>query len=233
MRSVRIHNDIHFKWTIDRGDGEPYDLTGRDLRLWMVNGSQSIEFKDFTINENSIHWDFFGKDQYKMGAYDVILCENAGKEGEVTIDEQDIVTLVAHTANADAEQDSQVEAEYVIVTSRLKTELYSSVAQEVYDNYVVRTNVYVQNGANLLRDGGSADAVAVITVGDIDITGRIANQYFSWERSSGNAGLDALWNRRHEGVGPVIHVTRDDVNVACTFYCIVPVNVLRNVILTI
>ncbi len=221
MKQIRIHNDIQFSWTIDRGDGTPYNLAGKDLRLWMHVGTQEIEFTDFVILDNKIMWTFYGRDQYKLGMYDVVLCENAGQVGEITIDETDIVELVAHTQSANGEDGNDyISAQYVDVVSRLKSELYSGLAQEIYDNYVLNIQVLVKNGANMLRAGYSADLEAVVTLGDRDISSIIPSSLYSWRRSSASPEGDIAWNLQHEGVGREIHVERGDVATSCTFYCV-------------
>ena len=94
------------------------------------------------------------------------------------------------------------------------------------DRYTIL--VFCENGANMLRQGAEADLRAEVWRDqEEDITDRITGNFFSWKRSSGNALLDEQWNNVHEGVGPRIHVTREDVNKACTFYVEVPIEVLK------
>lgn len=108
-------------------------------------------------------------------------------------------------------------------------ELYQDISPYIYDKYVFQITPFVKNGANMLREGFEADIEASVIIGTTDVTSQIAPSFFSWERSSADAELDRSWNLTHRGVGPQIHVTRADINRACTFYCLVPVEVIRNI----
>ncbi len=104
---------------------------------------------------------------------------------------------------------------------------YVQLAEYLYGQFYVSLEVYCENGAMFLRSGEGADARAVVRIGDDDVTDSIPPSYFSWERTSNSPELDRLWNLRHDGVGPVIHIEREDVNRSCTFNCLVPIESLR------
>lgn len=108
-------------------------------------------------------------------------------------------------------------------------DLYSGIAGNILENYIFLVEVICENGAMLLHNGGEADMRAIVKLGYRDITDSVPPNYFSWERSSGNQGQDALWTAAHAGVGPVVHVTSADVNGACTFYCLIPIDALKQI----
>ena len=56
---------------------------------------------------------------------------------------------------------------------------------------------------------------------DKDITDTIADGHFVWRRISTDSSGDAIWNELHEGVGPVISITDEDVFRKALFECIV------------
>lgn len=116
-RKKRIGNDYNFLWPIRYKDTrEPYDLTGRDLRLRLIDAKGSaIEFP-YTTENNMIYWTFFGKDQKACGRYVAELCENDGVEGMITLDTRYAITLVPHT---DMEDDGE---EGVISVSNIELE---------------------------------------------------------------------------------------------------------------
>ena len=97
MRRIRIHNDIAISWQLTYKDGSAYDLEGRELTLIMHRGSKSILVEDFIVSENIIQWVFHGKDQHELGTYTVILCENRGESGMITIDTVDAFALVSNS----------------------------------------------------------------------------------------------------------------------------------------
>lgn len=222
MKRIRIHNDIDFQWSIFDGAGNPYELEGLDLRLWMRSATLEIEVKTFTIEHNIIRWTFWGKDQSREGVYDVILCQNCGNLGMLTLDECDAIMLVSHTCQSgDDGIPSSIHAESVDLVSNVDS-LWGIIHE-------VRINLWVKNGANMLRDGTSADIEAEVTLGDKNITGLIPQNYYSWKRSSKNEPADELWNLQHIGVGNEIHVEQIDVNRDCTFYCVIPPECLRDI----
>lgn len=97
---LRIGNDANFEWSVKKVVGDekvPYDLTGRNLQLFLVGRVDRIEVTDFVVNENVISWTFFGKDQQHTGIYNALLVENMGEERMVTVDIQYAVTLVPHS----------------------------------------------------------------------------------------------------------------------------------------
>lgn len=221
MKRIRIHNDIDFQWSIFDGAGEPYDLSDLDLRLWMRSSTLEVEIKSFVIERNVISWTFWGKDQSREGVYDVILCQNCGNLGMLTLDSCDAIMLVSHTCQTgDDGIPSSISAVSVELTSTIDS-LWAVIHE-------VRVNIWVKNGANMLRDGTSADLEAEVTLGKKNITGLIPENYYSWCRSSKNPAADELWNLQHVGVGHEIHVTQIDVNRDCTFYCVLPPDCFRD-----
>lgn len=104
---------------------------------------------------------------------------------------------------------------------------FDEFAEYLYKHFYVSLDVYCENGSTLMRKNGSADLRAVVLLGETDVTDQIAPSHFTWMRSSGNANADNLWNLQHDGVGPVIHVTSSDVNGACTFNCVVPLAIIK------
>lgn len=104
--------------------------------------------------------------------------------------------------------------------------LFSYLGPEIASKYVISLQVFCENGSNMIRKNSSADMVAKVYSGFIDVTDRIPPSLFSWTRSSGNSSSDSVWNSLHEGVGPSVHITRDDINRGCTFLCTIPPNAL-------
>lgn len=106
---------------------------------------------------------------------------------------------------------------------------FAKIAEYLFGNFFLSLDVFCEHGSTMLAKDASADLQAVLKLGYEDVTDRIAPQYFSWERSSKNENQDRLWNLRHVGVGSRIHVTRRDVNKACTFYCLIPITSLTTI----
>lgn len=118
---IRIHNDFTVQWGIfqkTEGDRKEYNIEGKDLVLRLQNPYRTENLTDFTVRGNVIEWTYLGKDQKSLGPYTLILVENQGKEGMVTIDKVNAFTLVAHTEDETGNDEEAVK----IQTLRLESE---------------------------------------------------------------------------------------------------------------
>ena len=100
-RSIRIGKDFNVLWSIHKvvdGERQPYELAGKELtlRYRMASGIYK-EVTEWKAEGNVIAWTFRGKDQKALGSYELILTENAGKDGMVTVDTCKAFKLVAHS----------------------------------------------------------------------------------------------------------------------------------------
>lgn len=74
-----IKNDLILSWPI-LTDGEAVSLEGRDIKLYLVGGRIKKEIVP-TIEGNVLTFCFYGKDQVRLGTYDLVLVENENKTG--------------------------------------------------------------------------------------------------------------------------------------------------------
>lgn len=112
MEKIRKGNDIQVQWAIYVGSGineVPYDLTGRNLSLYLKTQMGRIEVYDFTIEKHIISFMYWGKDQKKTGTYSIELVENEGREGMHTVDECDAFNLVSHSCQTGGDSEGRVE----------------------------------------------------------------------------------------------------------------------------
>lgn len=85
----------------------------------------------------------------------------------------------------------------------------------------VVVEIYSSNG-NIFRNGeGGTVLTAQVRKGERDMTAGIPSERFSWEKTSGNADTDRIFNETHVGHGHVLELTPDDVWGRATFNCIV------------
>lgn len=87
----------------------------------------------------------------------------------------------------------------------------------------VVVSVYSTNGLFFQNGQGETELYAVIRQGDTDITSSLPVGRFSWQRTSRNTEADAIWNKTHQGTGPHIRITPDDVEGRSNFDCIVTI----------
>lgn len=97
---IRIGKDFTVRWRIFRREGGtllPYDCTGKDLTLCLDSPYTRTKIEDFTVEGNLIEWTFKGMDQKSVGSYRLVLIENQGRDGMLTVDTCDAFELVAHS----------------------------------------------------------------------------------------------------------------------------------------
>lgn len=112
MEKIRKGNDVEVQWAIYAGYGineAPYDLTGRNLTLYLRNQFGRQEVYEYTIDKHIIRFMYWGKDQKQTGTYSIELVENEGREGMHTVDECDAFTLVNHSCQTGGDSEGRVE----------------------------------------------------------------------------------------------------------------------------
>lgn len=101
-RSIRIGKDFNVLWSIHKVvDGErlPYELAGKELELQYRTPYGIKKATEWVAEGNTIIWTFRGKEQKSLGSYELILTENRGKDGMVTVDTCKAFMLVAHSCD--------------------------------------------------------------------------------------------------------------------------------------
>ena len=116
MKNIRKGNDIPFTWTITR-NGEPEDFSGKEVSVLLLDACGRKAVFSYTISENVITGSFLGKDQETLGAYTLLLVENDGQPGMVTLDVVRAFKLVEHSYMEDGEDDSNITTETVELES--------------------------------------------------------------------------------------------------------------------
>lgn len=120
MKDHRQGNDLAVLWSILK-DGEPFDLRGRSLKLYLKNLHERKEVEDFSVTGNKINWTFYGKDQDTLGKHSLILVVNEDKKGMITTDACDFVRLVSCSCKLQGGEDApNVETESIELTTTLE-----------------------------------------------------------------------------------------------------------------
>ena len=122
-RSIRIEKDFNVLWSIRKvvdGVRQPYELEGRELVLrYRTPDGILREAKEWKAEGNIIAWTFRGKDQKTLGSYELILTENAGKDGMVTVDTCKAFKLVAHSCEETEGSGSDIVIEDVVLETEV------------------------------------------------------------------------------------------------------------------
>lgn len=121
------------------------------------------------------------------------------------------------------------EADYVaIVQNGVNKKVGVKVLYDTFHIGKYTVNLYATRGSMIIKGSATATIIAEVLKDQEDITDRIPDYYFSWERSSLSGTGDDEWNMNHRAAGKSIVVGSADVNGACTFYCDIPVDSLNN-----
>lgn len=142
MDRIRIGNDIDIYWNIfvKQGDEDvAYDLTGRDLKLYVCSMYSMDAVEGFVTEGNQLRFTYKGKDQEHAGKYSLLLVENEGKDGMYTLDESNAFCLVKCSCNAGSEPVGNVGAATINLNSRMflgaafydDTELWNALDEKV------------------------------------------------------------------------------------------------------
>lgn len=116
MEKIRINNTFEVRWAIFTGKGvdvTPYDLTGKNLTLYLANTFGKIRIDDFAIDGHILTFTWQGKDQKRLGAYSMTLIENEGESGMRTVDECDAFELVRCSCMEGGASEGRVECTHL------------------------------------------------------------------------------------------------------------------------
>lgn len=91
MIKNRIGTDITISWPITI-DGEERPLSEYNLTLY-ISCNRFKKKMDFTTENNTITFTFYGKDQKVRGDYDLLLVLNEGLTGQVMLDNKKAFNL--------------------------------------------------------------------------------------------------------------------------------------------
>lgn len=122
-RSIRIGKDFNVRWAIRKrvdGERQPYELAGKELVLqYRTPYGELKEATEWKTEGNTIVWTFRGKEQKALGSYELILTENGGKDGMVTVDTCRAFKLVAHSCEETEGSGSDIVIEDVVLESEV------------------------------------------------------------------------------------------------------------------
>lgn len=121
-RSIRIGKDFNVLWSIRKvvdGERQPYELAGKELVLQYRTPYGLKEATEWKVVGNTIVWTFRGKEQKALGSYELILTENGGKDGMVTVDTCRAFKLVAHSCEETEGSSGDIVIQDVVLESEV------------------------------------------------------------------------------------------------------------------
>lgn len=163
MKKIRIGNTLELNWEVFIGEGEdivPYDLTGKDLSVYLINAFCRTKVENFTTNGNILMFTLEGKDQRYAGMYQLTLIENEGKEDMRTLDESDAFELVRCSCMEDEDNEGAVEE--VTLSSKFEALRLYPIVPEIGEN----GNWFIEGkdtGKPARGEAGSAVEIAYVS----------------------------------------------------------------------
>lgn len=148
MEKIRKGNDIRIKWAIYAGKGVnelPYDLTGKNITIYLKNAYDAIKVTDFIIEKHIIKFMFWGAEQEHTGSYSLTLVENEGLKGMRTVDECDAFALVNHSFQTGGKAESHVECKHLRFRTNFRVGEGAGVSIVVDDKLSLESENPVQN----------------------------------------------------------------------------------------
>lgn len=134
MEKIRKGNTTNILWEIvTKGSEIPYDLTGKDLTLYLCGPFKKEKISQFSVSGNAISWTYQGKDQIHSGVYSLMLVENEGKDNMFTADECSAFELVNCSHLEGGESESHVSIETISLRSAISVNSIK-VDQELNEN---------------------------------------------------------------------------------------------------
>lgn len=116
MKKIRQYNDFTVRWSLVKKDTqEPFILEGMEVSLVLKNLFTSKELNDFTVQGNTIEWEFKGKDQTQLGVHTLTL--TAVGEKMLTTDACDFVDIVDCDCKTGGDDPAGLETQAISLTS--------------------------------------------------------------------------------------------------------------------
>lgn len=109
MKKIRIGNTVALSWEIFIHEGDeklPYDLTGKDISIYLVNAFDVVKIEEFVTENNVLSFTWEGSEQRYTGVYQMTLVENEGTDTMITFDECEAFELVRCSCSDDEEEDT-------------------------------------------------------------------------------------------------------------------------------
>ena len=160
MKKIRIGNDIKVVWEIRVNGGEAKLSELKDTALELSDSSGRKKRVGFSIENESVIFDWRAKDQRHTGKYTLTFWANFGKEGQAVIDCCDFVNLV----NRSCESDDTCSGLHLSETVKLNGELSLGVqGKSAYQ-------VWLDNG----HEGPETDFLEWLRLPSIEAAGSAA-----------------------------------------------------------
>lgn len=107
-------NDAPIEWRVSL-NGQPLDLTGKAVSLYVINSRGPFQLKDFKVEGNVVTCTYYGADQTRFGAHSLILRLNEGLPEMSTVAVKEAFELVEWSKDQGGENGEPIKVTPVII----------------------------------------------------------------------------------------------------------------------
>lgn len=118
MRRITAGNDAPFRWAVTL-QGKPFDLTGKDVKVYVINSRGEIPVAQLTIEGHEVSGVFEGRYQTRLGEHSLVLHVNEGRPEMKTAAVANVFELVQWSADAGGSDEGDVIVAPVLIESEL------------------------------------------------------------------------------------------------------------------
>lgn len=117
-RRITAGNDTPFRWAVTL-QGKPFDLTGKDVKVYVINSRGEIPVAQLTIKGHEVSGVFEGRYQTRLGEHSLVLRVNEGRPEMKTAAVANVFELVQWSADAGGSDEGDVIVAPVLIESEL------------------------------------------------------------------------------------------------------------------
>lgn len=148
-RRITAGNDAPFRWAV-KLQGKPFDLSGKDVKVYVINSRGEIPVARLTIEGNEVSGVFEGRYQTRLGEHSLILRVNEGRPEMKTAAVANVFELVQWSADAGGSDEGDVIVAPIVVESEItagilaeytKKDEFDSAVQTLSDQLEQKVNM--------------------------------------------------------------------------------------------
>jgi phage minor structural protein len=139
----------------------------------------------------------------------------------------DEVTLGDYRPIVLSQDSTIIKLQKVILEKEMQWDSAKKTVEEVKDNIVYKVELSSSNGLIFKNGVISSTISAKVYKGKEDITDKLQDSAFVWQKFDKDGKLDTTWTAAHTGVGSNVVVSSNDISTKATFWCDVDASLLK------
>ena len=148
-RRITAGNDAPFRWAV-KLQGKPFDLSGKDVKVYVINSRGEIPVARLTIEGNEVSGVFEGRYQTRLGEHSLVLRVNEGRPEMKTTAVANVFELVQWSTDAGGSDEGDIIVAPIVVESEItagilaeytKKDEFDSAVQTISDQLEQKVNM--------------------------------------------------------------------------------------------